>query len=120
PYREYCHDEIPALIQNGIRETIPDETPTEFSKIIEQCWSSIPSNRPYAEDVVKMIQELDDEKKCIVETFDSYDSDDSKDLKGEWDSKLKVIEHISPPTKEISTTLNDFIIYDIAEGYFYG
>src|SRR5678816_3112633 len=34
--------------------------------------------------------------------------------------KQLVSEHISQPTKTITTTLSDSINYDIAEGYFYG
>src|SRR5206468_3616948 len=76
PYKYYYQDVIPALVPNGIREDIPDETPTAYSDIIKKCWGTVPSERPNAEDVVKEIQELDDNKKYFVECLDDSDLDE--------------------------------------------
>src|SRR5688572_22857861 len=79
PFKSYHQFAISAITQNGIREEIPNETPTAFRNIIEKCWGTIPSDRPFAVDVVKMIQELDNTKKCHIDCLNNLNDDDLKD-----------------------------------------
>src|SRR5688572_11329571 len=74
-FNDYQYDIIPG----GIREIIPDETPTAFGKIIKKYWSDIPSDRPFSEEVVKMIQEIGDYKKHSAEPLEDSDSNDFDD-----------------------------------------
>src|SRR5690606_23962761 len=91
-----------------------------FRNIIERCWSTIPTERPYAEEVVKMIQGLDETKRCFNECLKNYDTDELFESDPEQKSDPSKIEYIAPLTKKITISLNDLINYDKAEGYFYG
>src|SRR6185369_7873635 len=46
-----------ALTQN-MRENIPDDTPEEFSKLIQDCWSAKPDDRPSAIQIVQQINHI--------------------------------------------------------------
>lgn len=47
---------IVGKILKGIRETIPEETPASFKKIIEKAWKQHPAQRPNAKTIVSQLQ----------------------------------------------------------------
>src|SRR6185369_5181077 len=47
-----------ALTQN-MRENIPDDTPEEFSKLIQDCWTGNPDDRPTAIQIIQQFKHLE-------------------------------------------------------------
>jgi len=52
---------IEEICQKGTRERIPEECPPSLRKLIEQCWSPLPEQRP---TFLQLISQLDE---CILE-----------------------------------------------------
>jgi len=45
-------DSLRRLIKRGERDTIPDNTPTDFATLITDCWTHHPQNRPSSIDII--------------------------------------------------------------------
>ncbi|KAF9969652.1 hypothetical protein BGZ73_007924, partial [Actinomortierella ambigua] len=54
PLESHNSSEAVILIQNGSRDEIPEETPTEYRMMIEQCWDQNPNKRPRAGAMVTL------------------------------------------------------------------
>ena len=75
PFEEYCDNsryfqngtykliEIKqAIVDEGLRPTIPPKTPLLFSNLIQDCWNSDPSKRPSTTSILKTLSDLSGEK----------------------------------------------------------
>ncbi|KAG0235131.1 hypothetical protein BGW42_005781 [Actinomortierella wolfii] len=62
PFKEHGDNAMIALlISRGEREDLPDDTPDDYRRTVEQCWESDPAMRPEASDMLKDDEESDDD-----------------------------------------------------------
>ena len=47
-----------AVMERGLRPTIPPHTPPEFSQLIRSCWAAIPEQRPSFADITARLELL--------------------------------------------------------------
>src|SRR5262249_12825083 len=75
PYAAY-HDNTSVFlaVMNGKKETIPDDVPRGFAKIIRSCWSDDPEQRPRAVDLIITLErrELTDASALLGAGGDYY------------------------------------------------
>ncbi|KAF9168194.1 hypothetical protein DFQ26_000761 [Actinomortierella ambigua] len=58
PYKDYFNEvTVAALILSGKRESIPGDTPNEYSMWVARCWSQDPLKRPDAGDVLPQAED---------------------------------------------------------------
>ncbi len=58
---------IPMWVERGEREDIPKETPPSMAALIEKCWVQRAEDRPSAEAVVEVLQELNVEPETTAD-----------------------------------------------------
>jgi hypothetical protein len=46
------------IVQDNLRPTIPDDTPEEFAKLIQECWSTNPEERPAFRSICSSLSNL--------------------------------------------------------------
>ncbi|KAG0252763.1 hypothetical protein DFQ27_007864, partial [Actinomortierella ambigua] len=69
PYISQDSDDLIALlVKNGVRETFPEDTPTEYRLWAERCWQQDPMDRPEASEVVQIHLEPTRERTNIDES----------------------------------------------------
>ncbi|KAG0227184.1 hypothetical protein BGW41_003944 [Actinomortierella wolfii] len=60
PFRHHCsRGVLAALVERGLREELPEETPDEYRALVTRCWDSDPEKRPEAIEV-KLIDDRDE------------------------------------------------------------
>ncbi|KAF9976052.1 hypothetical protein BGZ73_009211 [Actinomortierella ambigua] len=89
PFKHQPHDDaLIALVLNGEREVIPDDTPDELRRWIEMCWSQEPCDRPFAHEIVFAgIETQHDDSGDSGHLSPGSDSDIPSDLYATIDSK---------------------------------
>ncbi|KAF9543469.1 hypothetical protein EC957_000830 [Mortierella hygrophila] len=59
PFQDQPNDfAVPALVKDGRREVLPDDTPAQYRELVKQCWHQNPAYRPDASKAALM---MDDE-----------------------------------------------------------
>ncbi|KAF9973991.1 hypothetical protein BGZ73_002713 [Actinomortierella ambigua] len=62
PFKGQESNEVVAnCVKAGEREDVPDNTPTDYARVIEQCWKQDPKERPTARWVEDTLREKNDE-----------------------------------------------------------
>ncbi|KAG0261604.1 hypothetical protein DFQ27_002898 [Actinomortierella ambigua] len=53
PFRDQLNNEaVRDNVKNGIRETMPSDTPADYRLLTERCWTPIPARRPEASELI--------------------------------------------------------------------
>lgn len=53
PFQDHYNNALLAFhVKNGLREELPEDTPSDYCRWVEQCWEKEPDKRPNASEVI--------------------------------------------------------------------
>lgn len=59
PFKDYSEQQIIMGVSQGtLRPTIPPNTDPEYAKLMRDCWSQDPKNRPTADEILNRLREV--------------------------------------------------------------